>query len=66
MEGERRQYAENDKVPMDVVEKDARSCMVGEINDAVDLNDDKLIDVEEVIKVVGESLRSLSFCKRMT
>ena len=39
--------------------------MVGEANDAIDLNDDKSIDVKEEVKVVGESSRSLLFHKRM-
>ena len=33
--------------------------------DIVDLNEDKLIDAEEEVKVVGESSRFLLFCERM-
>lgn len=50
---------------MDVLEKVARSCMVSEANDVVNLSDDKSIDVEEEVKVVGESSRSLPLCKRL-
>ena len=48
-----------------MLEKDATRCMNGEVDDAIDLNEDKSIDTEEEIKVVGESLRSLPFCERM-
>lgn len=40
-------------------------CMNSEANEATDLNEDKSIDTEHEVKVVGESLRSLSFCERM-
>jgi hypothetical protein len=39
--------------------------MNGEANDAVDLNEDKTIDTKKEVKVVAESLRSLSFSERM-
>ena len=39
--------------------------MNGETNDAVDLNEDKSIDTEEEVKVVGKSFRNFSFCERM-
>ena len=46
-------------------EKDERRCMNIEANDAADLNEDKSIDTEQEVKVVGESSRSLSFCDKM-
>ena len=39
--------------------------MDGEVDDAVDLSDDKLNDVKEEVKVVGECLRALLFCERI-
>ena len=48
-----------------MLEKDATRCMDGEVDDVVGLNEDKAIDTKEEVKVVGESSRSLSFCKRM-
>ena len=65
MEEKRQQYAKNDKMRADVLEMDATWCMDGEEDDVVDLNIDKLIDVEEEVKVVGKSSRSLTFCDRM-
>ena len=44
-----------------VLEKDATKCLNGEADYAVDLNEEKSINTEEEVKVVGESLRSLSF-----
>jgi len=35
--------------------------MNGEANDVVDLNENKLIDMEEEVKVIHEFIRSLSF-----
>ena len=46
-------------------EKDETRCMNSEANDAPDLNEDKSIDTEQEVKVVGESPRSLSFRDRM-
>jgi hypothetical protein len=39
--------------------------MMSEANDAAVLNEDKSIDTEQEVKVVGESSRSLSFRERM-
>ena len=44
-----------------MLEKDATRCMNGGADDAVDLNEDKSINMDEEVKVVGKSLRSLSF-----
>ena len=48
-----------------MLEKDATRCINGEAHDVVNLNEDKSIDMEEEVKVVGESSRSLSFRERM-
>ena len=44
---------------------DITRCMISEANDAADLNEDKSIDMEQGVKMVGESSRSLLFCKKM-
>lgn len=36
----------NDKMRVDMLEKDARNCMVSEANDAVNLSDHKSINVK--------------------
>ena len=48
-----------------MLKNDARSCMVGEADEVVDLSDDKSIDAEKEVKVIGKSSRSLSFHERM-
>ena len=65
MQEEQKRYAKNDKRRADVNEKDETKCMNSEANDAVDLNEDKSIDTEHEVKVVGESSRSSSFRDRM-
>ena len=65
MEEEHKRNAKNDKSRVDVLEKDVIRCMNDEADDAVDLNEEKSIDTEEEVKVVGKSLRSLSLCERM-
>jgi hypothetical protein len=49
----------------DVQEKDATKCMNNKANDVVDLNEDESIDTKQRVKVVGESLKSLSFSEMM-
>ena len=39
--------------------------MNSEANDLTDLNEDKAIDIEQEVKMIGECSRSLSFCDRM-
>jgi hypothetical protein len=56
MQEEEKQYEKNGKngeIRGDVLEKD------------VDVNEDKMISRKDEVKIVGESLRSLSFCKTM-
>ena len=65
MQEKPKQYAKNDKRQADVLEKDTVRCMNDEANHAVVLNEDKLIESEEEVKVVGKSSRSLSVCERM-
>lgn len=48
-----------------MLKKDVTTCMNSEANDVVDLNEDKSIETEQEIKVLGKSSRSLLFCKRM-
>ena len=62
---DQKRYAKNDKMRENVQKKDVTRCMNNETNNAVDLNVDKSIDMEQEVKVVGESLRSLSFHERM-
>ena len=47
------------------MENDSTRCADSEVDDAVDLSADKLIDVEEEVKVVAKSSRTLSFRERM-
>ena len=65
MQEEQKRYAKNDKRRADVLEKDATRCINSEANDAADLNEDKLIDTKQEVKVVGKSLRYVSFRRRM-
>ena len=65
MQEEQKQYAKNDKRQANMQEKDETKCMNNEANDTTDLNEDKSINTEQEIKVVGESSRSLSFRDRM-
>lgn len=65
MEDRHEQYAKHYKRRVDVPEKDATRCINDEANDAADLNEDKLIDTEEGIKVVGTSSSSCSFHEKM-
>lgn len=44
---------------------DATRCRNSEANDATNLNEDKSINTEEGVKVVGKYLRSLSFREKM-
>ena len=53
MQEEQKRSTKNDKRWADVAEKD------------VDLDEDKLIETDEEVKVVGKSSKSLSFCNRM-
>ena len=48
-----------------MLEKDAIRCMNSEANDVANLNEDKSIDTEQEVKVVGKSSRSLSFREMM-
>jgi hypothetical protein len=48
-----------------VQKNDSTMCMNSEANDVVDLIEDKLIDTEQGVKVVGKYLKSLSFHERM-
>jgi hypothetical protein len=48
-----------------VQKKDITRSMNSESNDAADLNVDNPINTEQGVKVVGKSLRSLSFRERM-
>lgn len=66
MEKEKLQrYLEKNKILENVMEKDGTSCVDSEANDVVDLSVDKLINVDEEVKVSTKSLRSLVFCKKM-
>ena len=65
MKEEHKQSTKNDKRRADVEDKDVTRCMNSKANDAADLNEDKSIDTEQNVKVVGEFSRSLSFRKRM-
>jgi hypothetical protein len=65
MHEEHKQYVKNEMKRADIHEKDVKRCVNSESNDAVDLNVDNPIDTKQGIKLVGESLRSLSFRKRM-
>ena len=53
MHEEQKKYERNKKRQADVPKKDA------------DLDEDKPNETEQEVKVVGESSKSLSFCKRM-
>ena len=64
MKEEWQQYAEYDKMRADVLKKAATRCIDRETDDAVDLDVDKSTDMEDNIKVVAESSRSLSFHDR--
>ena len=48
-----------------MLENDATRCMNSEADDEADLNEDKSIDTEKEVNVVGKSLRSLLFRKKM-
>ena len=65
MQEDQKQYATNDKRQANVQEKDDTRCMNSEANDVAHLNEDKAIVTEQEVKVVDESLRSLSFCDKM-
>lgn len=47
------------------MKKHKTRCMNGEANDIVDFNKDKSIDAKDEVKMVGKSLRALSFCEKM-
>jgi hypothetical protein len=47
----------------DMHEKDVTRCMNSEAIDAAGLNEDKSMNTEQGVKMVGESLRSLSFAR---
>ena len=64
VEEERNRYAKNDTMRADVLEKDATRCKNGEANDVVDLNEDKSIDMENEVKVVGGVQGFCRFARR--
>jgi hypothetical protein len=48
-----------------VQEKDTTRCINSEADDGTELSEEKSNDMEKDVKVIGESLRFLSFCERM-
>lgn len=61
MEEEWQQYAKNNKIQTDVLEKNATKWVDVEANDAINLSVHKSINVEEKIKMIAKSLRSTLF-----